>query len=54
MIDGKRVQELLRAIVDTRNKKERIGYVAALRELLRPVLADLALAETEDENEMPT
>ncbi len=47
-IDGERVQELLRMIVDTRSKKERIAYVAALRELLRPVLADLRLAETEN------
>jgi hypothetical protein len=46
-IDKERVQELLVAITDTRNKKERMEYVAALRELLRPFLADLALAEDE-------
>lgn len=48
-IDKERVQELLRAIIDTRNKKERMEYVAALRELLRPVLADLALADEKEE-----
>lgn len=48
MIDRDRVQELLRAIVDTRNKKDRMEYVAALREVLRPVLADLALADEGD------
>jgi len=35
-----RVEELLGLIEDTRNKKQRARYVAALRELLRPVLED--------------
>ena len=39
-IDRERILELLALIVDERGKKQRREYVAALRELLRPVLED--------------
>lgn len=35
MADKARIEKLLRLIEATRNKKERMLYVAALRELLR-------------------
>lgn len=38
MADKARIEELLRLIEDTRNKKQRMLYVAALRELLRSIL----------------
>ena len=38
MVDKARIENLLRLIEITRNKKERMLYVAALRELLRLAL----------------
>ena len=39
-VDRTRIEELLRLIEDTRNKKQRMLYVAALRELLRSAVGN--------------